>query len=166
MQDDVGLDVNVLLLSLLASKLHRRALDTGEIAGADACISAWRTEVVTALRAIRRRMKSGPLPAPSESTNKLREDIKRAELQSERIQQAELAVYLDGLQALADGEVQPQADSSGAEAAGSFLGLTAHRVLGFYADSGQGLRALTQDELEAYALHVAHAAHQTGVGPA
>ncbi|MGB6008156.1 TIGR02444 family protein [Castellaniella sp.] len=97
LQAEVGLDVNVLLMSLLAARWHRRPILRDEIEQADARVQAWRRDVVAPLRAVRSRLKSGPPPAPDPHTDALRNEVKAAELRAERIEQQALAAWIDAL---------------------------------------------------------------------
>jgi len=51
--------------------------------------------VIQPLRHVRNRMKSGPSPAPSPTTEGLRNKIKAAELEGEQVALAVLAAWLD-----------------------------------------------------------------------
>jgi uncharacterized protein (TIGR02444 family) len=95
LQDRLGVDVDVLLLAMYAAKQRGIELDHCDLQAMDAAVAPWREEIVVALRAIRRRMKTGPEPAPSESTERLRAEIKAAELHAEQIELAVLAGWLD-----------------------------------------------------------------------
>ncbi|MBP2561591.1 uncharacterized protein (TIGR02444 family) [Neorhizobium galegae] len=89
LQDESGVDVPVLLFSAwLAS--NSVALSPADIARLDGLVAGWRNEVVKPLRAVRRRLKSGPHPAPTKETEMLRNGVKGAELNSERIELAVL----------------------------------------------------------------------------
>lgn len=94
LQRSVGLDVNVLLLMLWAAGQWGYAPTTQQIADADSTICAWRDEVILPLRLVRTRLKTGPAPAPDATTNGLRENIKRLELDAERMQQDRLAHWV------------------------------------------------------------------------
>lgn len=86
-QDGHGADVNLLLWAVwLAVQGHD--LTVAEAAEAQAATQAWRAEVVQPLRGVRRRLKTGPLPAPDAATESLRTQIKAVELEAERIQQS------------------------------------------------------------------------------
>src|SRR5690625_400807 len=87
LQDSIGLDVNVLLLSLLAVMVKQRQLTTQELSDADRFVQSWRDEVVKPIRAIRRRLKPGVEPIPVAISEPLRDDIKKVELDSEYLQQ-------------------------------------------------------------------------------
>lgn len=97
LQDSIGLDVNVLLLSLLAVVVKQRQLTTQELSDADRFVQSWRDEVVKPIRALRRRLKPGVEPIPSAISGPLRDDIKKVELDAEYLQQQALAAWLDEL---------------------------------------------------------------------
>lgn len=97
LQDRIGLDVNVLLLALLAARMHRRPMAADDIAQADHKVLAWRQQVVAPLRKIRRRLKTGPYPAPDSHTDLLRDKLKAAELDAEHAEQRVLAAWLASL---------------------------------------------------------------------
>lgn len=86
LQDHYGCDVNVLLFAAWIGAVHHRAMTTVEMAETAALVQCWHEEIVGPLRDVRRRLKSGPPPAPSESTEALRTRIKAIELESERIE--------------------------------------------------------------------------------
>lgn len=94
LQSRLGLDVNVLLLMLWAAGQWGDAPTAAQITDADSRINAWRHEVVVPLRQLRTRLKSGPAPAPDAMTDVLRKEIKRLELDAERIQQEVLAQWV------------------------------------------------------------------------
>ena len=94
LQHRLGLDVNVLLLMLWAARQWGDAPTAEQIADADSRISAWRHEIVIPLRQLRTRLKSGPAPAPDAMTDVLRQDIKRLELDAERMEQEVLAQWV------------------------------------------------------------------------
>jgi uncharacterized protein (TIGR02444 family) len=86
-QDIHGADVNLLLWAAwLAVQGHD--LTPAEVTEAEAATRPWRDEVVRTLRSVRRRLKSGPLPAPTMATESLRAQVKAAELEAERMQQS------------------------------------------------------------------------------
>lgn len=144
-QDELGVDVNVFLLCLLGSKLKKKPLSLTEIRQLDALGKHWREEVVKALRAIRRRLKKGPKPAPTPHTNKLREEVKRLELEAEKIQQEEIAKEIDAILSR-----QPAAVRQGMSPI-SWQGLyeVAKEVLYFYAqENGVRNKGLLEDMLK------------------
>jgi uncharacterized protein (TIGR02444 family) len=89
LQDEAGADVNLLLFLLFLAD-HERQISAEDIAGLDQRIVAWRSEVVKPLRALRRALKSGIGKIPIAVSETFRAQIKRLELESERIEQHEL----------------------------------------------------------------------------
>lgn len=94
LQNRLGLDVNVLLVMLWAAGQWGEAPTTQQIEDADSTIVAWRHEVIVPLRQLRTRLKTGPAPAPDAATEMLREEVKRLELDAERLQQDVLAQWV------------------------------------------------------------------------
>jgi uncharacterized protein (TIGR02444 family) len=105
LQDRAGVDVNVLLLVLYAATRRGIALSRSELQDMDNAVALWRQEVIHPLRGTRRRLKTGPGPAPNEVTEALRGRIKQAELQAEQIEQAALAQWLEVHARAANGAV-------------------------------------------------------------
>jgi uncharacterized protein (TIGR02444 family) len=95
LQDKAGVDITLLLFVLFVAKEHRTILDQADLVTLDASIAPWRDEVIQPLRSLRRRVKSGPFPAPSSSTEALRDRIKAAEVQAEQIELAVLSRWLE-----------------------------------------------------------------------
>ncbi len=91
LQDDHGLDTPMLLFAAWAGAEGGLALSAGQLAQAAGGVSGWQDEVIAGLRALRRRLKAGPPPAPNPATEALRDAVKRAELAAERIELDELA---------------------------------------------------------------------------
>jgi uncharacterized protein (TIGR02444 family) len=89
LQDQAGADVNVVLYLLYLAQ-HGRQLGRADVARIDALVSAWRIEVVQPLRTLRRRLKGGIAPIDAAASTALRDEIKRVELESERIEQITL----------------------------------------------------------------------------
>jgi uncharacterized protein (TIGR02444 family) len=87
LQDDAGVDVNLLLYFCWLATVRGTALDDSEIGKAVEGTDAWRARVVRPLREIRRSMKGGVEGMAPESAESLRSEVKRIELQSERLQQ-------------------------------------------------------------------------------
>jgi uncharacterized protein (TIGR02444 family) len=90
LQDRHGCDVNVLLFAAWMGAVHRGAITPAEMAEAVANVQGWHAEIVRPLRSVRRRLKSGPPPAPEESSESLRARIKGIEIEAERIELAAL----------------------------------------------------------------------------
>ncbi len=92
LQDNHGVDVNVLLYLLwLASQ--GRQLGKGDVAGIIASVDNWRQSVVVPLRTARRFMKVAPANLASPETAALRDRVKAAELEAERLQQEALFAH-------------------------------------------------------------------------
>lgn len=103
-QDSHGADVNLILWAAwLGARGHR--LTPAELAAAEATSRPWREEIVRPLRALRRRLKQGPAPAPDAGSESVRAKIKAAELEAERWQQ----LLLTGLLPHSRGDHSPQA---------------------------------------------------------
>lgn len=134
LQDEAGVDVNVLLTALHTARLTGSAVTEADIAAADAAIAAWRDDIVTALRTIRRRLKEGPAPAPSRLTETLRTAVKQAELRAEQIEMAVLARHF-AARVARPVENPPQAgrDGGAEEIARQVVGT----VAAFYAGRGR-----------------------------
>jgi uncharacterized protein (TIGR02444 family) len=86
LQDEAGVDVNVLLFLLWNASLGR-ALDANDVKELDATVGLWRDTTVIPLRGVRRALKSGPSIAAPEVTEAYRSRIKQVELEAERLQQ-------------------------------------------------------------------------------
>ena len=94
LQGEAGVDVMMLLMIAFAAVRHRVLLTPSEIGKLDEACRPWREQIVQPLRAIRVRLKSGPMPAPSVETEEFRSKIKAAELAAERMQNRLLAERL------------------------------------------------------------------------
>lgn len=97
LQDEFGVDVNVLLVALYAATRLGIVVGAEEAAALDAAAAAWRRRAVGPLRALRRDLKSRVEGVPPDAADRLREGVKDLELEAERIEQAVLARVLDGL---------------------------------------------------------------------
>ncbi|RTL66206.1 MAG: TIGR02444 family protein [Hyphomicrobiales bacterium] len=89
LQDGWGADVNVVLFVLWHGANHHR-LEKRNVEIIDQRIEPWRRQVVRPLRAVRRAMKDAPEAWLQPETEHLRNDIKRRELEAERLQQTML----------------------------------------------------------------------------
>lgn len=103
LQDHGDVDVMLLLVAVFAAARKHMRLSSEDVKAMDDASRPWRVQVVHPLRALRRTLVSGPPPAPSEATEKLRSQIKAAELDAERFENDLLA---DWLQSKAPGEVK------------------------------------------------------------
>jgi uncharacterized protein (TIGR02444 family) len=89
LQEEANVDVNLLLFLLFLAE-HQRSAQSGDIARLDASVSAWREQVVKRLRDLRRALKPGIAEVPGTVSEAFRGQIKRLELESERIEQGAL----------------------------------------------------------------------------
>jgi uncharacterized protein (TIGR02444 family) len=91
LQERYALDVNLLLFGAWVGAEFRIHLTRDDIAQANAAVEQWHKEIVRPLRAVRTRMKAGPLPGPSVATEALRSKLKLVEIEAERIELETLA---------------------------------------------------------------------------
>ena len=89
LQDEAGVDVNLLFYLLWHAALERR-LTRAEVAGIEQRIAPWRDQVVAPLRAIRRAIKTPPPVIEAGTAEAYRTKIKGIELEAERLQQEAL----------------------------------------------------------------------------
>ena len=86
LQDEAGVDVNVLLF-LLWNATQARTLTQATVADLDRRIGAWRDATVIPLRALRRALKTPPAVVEPGAAEAFRTRIKAVELEAERLQQ-------------------------------------------------------------------------------
>ncbi len=91
LQERTGLDVNLLLFAAWMGAHRGYPLDEQEVLQARGKVADWHAEIVRPLRAVRRRLKTGPLPAPSQATAQLREKLQGLEISAELIELEELS---------------------------------------------------------------------------
>ncbi len=84
-QQRLGVDVVVMLWCAWAGAKCATALDDATLTRAGQVSTNWHMEVVRPLRALRIKLKSGPRPAPSAATESLRQQLKAAEQDAERL---------------------------------------------------------------------------------
>ena len=89
LQDEAGVDVNLLLFLLFLAE-HQREVNTAAIAEIDRAVAAWRDGVVKPLRTLRRALKTGIGEISITVSETFRGQIKRLELESEHIEQSVL----------------------------------------------------------------------------
>ena len=89
LQDEHGVDVNVLLCLLWLAAAGRR-VSPAEVRAIDAGVAQWRDAVVVPLRALRRGLRTPPPLSDPGATEALRERVKAVELEAERLEQEEL----------------------------------------------------------------------------
>jgi len=90
LQDRDGADVNLVLCFCWLASWRDKPLEVAEVEAIIHETADWRDGVVRPLRAVRRRMKEAFHAVPSILSEPLRSEIKRAELESERVQQTVL----------------------------------------------------------------------------
>jgi len=86
LQDEAGVDVNVLMFLLWNATLNR-TLPPAAIADLDRAIGAWRDAAVIPLRALRRALKAPPPVVAPGAAEAFRTRVKGVELEAERLQQ-------------------------------------------------------------------------------
>lgn len=93
LQERLGLDVNLLLFAAYMGAVEGVRLEAADVADAQALVTDWHKEIVRSLRHARQALKppstdtANPLQAANAT---LRLQVKRAELESEKIEQAML----------------------------------------------------------------------------
>lgn len=89
LQDQFGLDVNLILLCAFLGAVHGVALTPQDIAAARQEVGPWHEDIVKTLRVARRRLKTIELKdaEAAKAAMQLRTQVKAAELESERIEQ-------------------------------------------------------------------------------
>jgi uncharacterized protein (TIGR02444 family) len=108
LQDEAGVDVNLLFFLLWNASLKRR-FSSADVAAADGRIAFWRQSVVIPLRNIRRALKSTSGPIEPAACDAFRTKVKGLELEAERLQQQ--ALY-DFAQSATLGEQAPSTDEA------------------------------------------------------
>ncbi len=96
LQDQCAVDVPLLLAAGFAACTARR-FDRAAYDALHHLADDWQQQIVSALRVIRRQLKTGPHPAPTIATESLRDKIKSAELAAEKIQIDLMQDAIDGL---------------------------------------------------------------------
>ncbi len=91
LQDEAGVDVNLLLFGLFLGRTGRK-LTASDVRKIAQTTEPWRAEVVVALRAARRALKEPPSAFHGPLAEALRNQVKKCELEAERIQQETLFV--------------------------------------------------------------------------
>lgn len=97
LQDEAGLDVNLVLFACWIAGARKTPLTDAEMREVIALTQAWRERVVVPLRRIRRELKGGSDGLPLDAVESFRSEIKRIELASERRQQDMLFAFADTL---------------------------------------------------------------------
>lgn len=86
LQDRYGLDVNIVLYCCWAAA-QGIALEAAAISAVMDSTEVWRREVIQPLRAVRRTLRGGVAPVSAPAGDALRENVRRLELEAERLMQ-------------------------------------------------------------------------------
>ncbi|MEP9368794.1 TIGR02444 family protein [Xanthobacter sp. VNH20] len=97
LQEKTALNVNLLLFAAWVGACRRRELAPETAAAAEERVGEWHRDIVLPLRAVRRRLKTGPYPAPSARTGGLRGTIQGVEIGAEVIELEELDAFFQDL---------------------------------------------------------------------
>jgi uncharacterized protein (TIGR02444 family) len=97
LQNRADLDVNLLLFAAYVGAVRELRVTDATLTTARQRVQDWHREVVRPLRSIRRRLKTGPSPAPSPATNAARGRLQDLEVECELIELAELDAVAAGL---------------------------------------------------------------------
>ena len=89
LQDEAGVDVNLLFFLLWHAELERK-LTQADVAAVESRIGPWRDQVVVPLRALRRALRTPPPVIAAGTAEAFRTKIKGVELEAERLQQEAL----------------------------------------------------------------------------
>lgn len=89
LQENAGVDVNVLLYLLFVAA-QGRMVTRDDVERIDALVKSWREQVVRPLRSVRKQLKNGMERIDDKESTRLRSDVKRIELDAERIEQQTL----------------------------------------------------------------------------
>jgi len=117
LQDEAGVDVNLLLFFCWLAGARDEALGKAEIRDILRRTADWRDHVVRPLRDVRRWMKDNVEGMPAAPVEALRSQVKRIELDSERLQQDMLFAFAgrpDAVQATTLRAATAQADRDSA----------------------------------------------------
>jgi uncharacterized protein (TIGR02444 family) len=124
LQDEAGVDVVEMLMLVHADITLGKRLSGGEIEALRAATAGWREDAVLPLRAIRRKLKAARQDIAESAKEQLRTEIKKAELQAERLQVDFIARWLDNaagggpaLEAILSGLVSAHSRNSAVEGA-------------------------------------------------
>lgn len=89
LQDECGVDVNVMLYLLYVASVGR-LIDSDDIERIETLAAPWREEIVRPMRDVRRRLKTPPAHFQNAASESLRSALKRIELEAEHLEQLAL----------------------------------------------------------------------------
>jgi uncharacterized protein (TIGR02444 family) len=153
LQDRLDVDVNLVLYAAFVGAVRAQVLTEAHLNSARGVVDEWHHEVVRPLRSVRRRLKTGPSPAPSPATMELRRELQRLEIEAE-------VVELGELDAVAAEHVGPHAADGAAARATAAITVVALSV------SGRAPTELDAEILEAVAVIATAAAELANDTPA
>lgn len=107
LQDEAGVDVNVLLF-LLWNASTNRSLPQAEVAKLDQAVRDWRDGTVIPLRRMRRALKAPPPGIDAGNAEMFRTRVKALELEAERVQQETMYALAQEL----PGDTEPSSDAA------------------------------------------------------
>jgi uncharacterized protein (TIGR02444 family) len=87
LQDRHGINVNLLLFCVFVGAVHGAVLSRADVKQAESIVHRWDREIVSALRAARRALKSFSDDASSADLNSLYNNVKAQELEAEKHEQ-------------------------------------------------------------------------------
>ncbi len=88
----------MVLFAAFVGAVRHQTLTASGVELARARVDAWHREVVRPLRAVRQRLKTGPVPAPNDITAQLRSQVQKIEIQAELIELDQLGALIPGLE--------------------------------------------------------------------
>jgi uncharacterized protein (TIGR02444 family) len=120
LQEEAGVDVNLLLFLLWHATL-RRQLSREELKGLERRVAPWRDATVIPLRSVRRALKSPPPLVPPTTAEAFRTRIKAVELEAERLQQEAMHALARAAPMGKEVDSTPQAARANVEAYAAML---------------------------------------------
>lgn len=96
LQDEHGVDVLVVLVAAYSATILRRNLGPGQVAELQVVTSDWRSQVIEPLRRLRRDLKRDHISIEPLGRSALRDVIKNAEVEAERLQLSAMERWLAG----------------------------------------------------------------------
>ncbi len=93
LQDRLDVDVNLVLYAAFVGAVRAQVLTEAHLNSARCVVDEWHREVVRPLRSVRRRLKTGPSPAPTPATMELRRELQRLEIKAEVVELAQLDAF-------------------------------------------------------------------------
>jgi uncharacterized protein (TIGR02444 family) len=125
LQERHGADVNALMLCVWLAASGRGPVAAPKLDAAFAAAAGWHAEVVRALRAVRKRLKSPVGPVDQGLAQALRARIQKIEIDAEHIEQLTLAAAAETLPAQPDRAPEQRAADAARHCAAYFRGLGA-----------------------------------------